>query len=171
MFPSWSPSSPGTETPPTVPEKKKRKQRKGTTERGHARAILDARSVHVHYAGKVMFHTADGPRSRNEDLLNGAFDAIAVVRGEPLLLVQWTSVGGASARLRKVYENFVQPFGHPLPTPEFKAWCERTMRIEVWGWVLRKGFAVWRFDWTRWNWVREDALLVPPKRKTKGKSK
>ncbi len=177
----------------------------GATEKKHAHAILDRQfGPMVVYAKKTLRWGFDPskectgcghcngcgangriPRTVAEDLLRGAFDAIGFAPSRPTLFVQWTSIGGVHARLRKIEDGLladlfgledVQRGRAPRKLRQLRRLngelepeivlpgvpLDQQWRFEVWGWVSGAGFRVWRWSWEFWTWHPQRELVRSP---------
>jgi hypothetical protein len=137
----------------------------------HGRDYFLRRCLAWEFAKKSMFRDKDGQvRTYAEDLFHGCFDAIGVMPSGRLLLVQWTSdnSGAVSYRRRKIEERYMARFvaATTVGTP---AWAELKARlmghqsVELWAYIARTGFQIYRFDFDRWVWAKP-LLEALPKR-------
>lgn len=140
------------------------------TIRKHANAIADLYFTIWQSAAKRVVWIPDGkggrfPITREEDLLNGCFDIVGVNHGQPIHLIQYTSLTNVSSRRKKISERFIEPLEESVKKelkiiPRIAA---RThMMISVWGFVPLKGFRVWRWDWIRYKWTNPVGHIVSP---------
>jgi hypothetical protein len=118
------------------------------------------------HAKKTIRHGARGqPFTVAEDLLHGSFDIVGF-DGCLWRLIQYTSVGGMSARRRKIDARFVSRMD------EFDVHVRRrlveTTSVELWGYCGRRRFKVQSFKWATWAWsVRPRYIEAPKKEKRK----
>lgn len=152
----------------TASGRPRKKASKGKTAMKHARELVAARypGSPVLEAQKRIVWIPDkhGPcvkcgrnltsRTATEDFL-GCFDLI--VLGAPNRLIQVTTMqttgdesGAASARRRKIRENYLVPFG-----------ARGRPDVWVWAWVARKHFLTWCWDWERGEWGERTAAPSP----------
>jgi len=131
----------------------------------HAKSILSQRFPVVQYAGKrVVRIPTDRSRRRlnpdapliftaSEDLFNGCFDACGL-NADGVLCVQVTSQTASRSsvadRKRKIERLFLHHFPTALP-----------VTVELWSWVNRRGFRVFRWDHPTRQWIECDGLMKP----------
>jgi hypothetical protein len=127
-----------------------------------ARECIEARKLASAYATKSTYVNRKTMqiRAKREDLFDGCFDAVYIDGAGTMCFVQVTggqsstAVGYRKTKIRKRFIASLQCIAHTEA-------CRR-LQVELWQYIPRRGFRIWRWAWASQCWTESSDLLVPP---------
>lgn len=129
----------------------------------HGRERMIAATVVREFSRRKMVLAGGRQFSVAEDLFNGCFDGVGFAKDGRLLCAQWTSSnsGAISYRRRKIERQFCRAFAEAERAEDgprdLRARMAEMVTVELWAWIARRGFRVWRWEWCETRWIETSA--------------